>query len=507
MATTLAGIGVNMMKMDRIMNRTNGSLFVLLLSVAALATCGGSSGGGTSDAGGRGGGGNGDGGPGTSGAAADGGAGSTGYALTYDGNGATGGSVPVDSNAYASGQSVTVLGNTGNLGYAGYTFVGWQTKADGSGTTYAPGTTFAMGAGSTTLYALWAGGYAYAVNQNQGSAGSVSQYTIGPNGALTPMLAPTVVTNGSNSQQVAVDPVGHHAYVTNVSSNTISQFTIGSDGALTPLSTPISLGSGPGIYYPWSIAVHPSGNWVYVSVNQRSTVAQFTIGSDGTLSPMTPSTVAAGAYPDTVAIDPSGKFAYVSNGDANSVSQYTIDPTSGALSPSNPPAVATGRNAWFVTVEPKGRYAYVSSYDDGTVSQYAIDPTTGTLSPLTPPTVSTGGTMAAGIAVDPSGQYAYVTMSAAVATPSTVIAQFNIDQTNGTLSLMDPPAVSAGGVAADFIAVDASGKYAYATSGDTGWGSTSVAQYTIGANGALTLMTNATVLSGYGPTGIVTLEK
>ena len=35
--------------------------------------------------------------------------------------------------------------------------------------------------------------------------------------------------------------------------------------------------------------------------------------------------------------------------------------------------------------------------------------------------------MAAGIAVDPSGQYAYVTMSAAVATPSTVVAQFNIE--------------------------------------------------------------------------------
>ena len=61
-----------------------------------------------------------------------------GLTVTYDPNGATG-AAPVDATRYADGQTVTVLGNTGNLAYSGYTFVGWQTKADGSGTTYAPG--------------------------------------------------------------------------------------------------------------------------------------------------------------------------------------------------------------------------------------------------------------------------------------------------------------------------------------------------------------------------------
>ena len=37
------------------------------------------------------------------------------FTVTYDGNGATGGSVPVDATAYNSGDQVTVLGNTGNL--------------------------------------------------------------------------------------------------------------------------------------------------------------------------------------------------------------------------------------------------------------------------------------------------------------------------------------------------------------------------------------------------------
>jgi uncharacterized repeat protein (TIGR02543 family) len=77
------------------------------------------------------------------------------YTVTYSGNGATGGAVPVDSNKYAAGATVTVLGNTGSLVNTGYTFSGWNTAASGSGTAYAGGATFAMGSGNVVLYAQW----------------------------------------------------------------------------------------------------------------------------------------------------------------------------------------------------------------------------------------------------------------------------------------------------------------------------------------------------------------
>lgn len=73
----------------------------------------------------------------------------------YNGNGNEGGSPPVDSNGYSGGQAVTVLGNTGSLARTGYSFTGWNTFNDGSGTHYDPGDGFAMGAASTTLYAEW----------------------------------------------------------------------------------------------------------------------------------------------------------------------------------------------------------------------------------------------------------------------------------------------------------------------------------------------------------------
>lgn len=76
-------------------------------------------------------------------------------ALTYDRNGATGGAVPVDATAYTSGASAVVQGNTGALNYAGYTFSGWNTAADGSGTGYNAGDLITL-AIDTTIYAIWA---------------------------------------------------------------------------------------------------------------------------------------------------------------------------------------------------------------------------------------------------------------------------------------------------------------------------------------------------------------
>lgn len=77
------------------------------------------------------------------------------YAITYDGNGSTSGSAPVDGESYLEGAHVTVLGNTGNLVKIGSIFSGWNSKADGSGTPYSAGFTFSMGSAAVTLYAQW----------------------------------------------------------------------------------------------------------------------------------------------------------------------------------------------------------------------------------------------------------------------------------------------------------------------------------------------------------------
>jgi uncharacterized repeat protein (TIGR02543 family) len=97
------------------------------------------------------------------------------YAVTYNGNNSTGGSIPIDTTNYKAGQTVTVLGNTGNLLKTGYSFAGWNTLTDGTGTTYTQAQTFEIGAANVTLYAKWTANPTYTVtyNGNNSTGGSV----------------------------------------------------------------------------------------------------------------------------------------------------------------------------------------------------------------------------------------------------------------------------------------------------------------------------------------------
>ena len=80
------------------------------------------------------------------------------YTVEYNGNGATGGNIPVPvyMSPYTATTSITISGNTGSLtkSTAPSTFNGWNTAADGSGTNYVGGAPYTGGA-SITLYAKW----------------------------------------------------------------------------------------------------------------------------------------------------------------------------------------------------------------------------------------------------------------------------------------------------------------------------------------------------------------
>jgi sugar lactone lactonase YvrE len=95
----------------------------------------------------------------------------------------------------------------------------------------------------------------YVVNGNDGS---VSQYGVAADGALSP-LSPAVVPAGpGHSSGIAITPDGGSAYVTNSAS--VSQYDIGPGGGLTPKS-PASVPTSPGAE---GVAVSPDGKSVYV---------------------------------------------------------------------------------------------------------------------------------------------------------------------------------------------------------------------------------------------------
>lgn len=95
------------------------------------------------------------------------------WAVTYNGNGATSG-----SNANQTKVRDTNL-TLSNCGFArtGYTFTGWNTAANGSGTSYAAGATY-TGNAALTLYAQWQiVTYAITYDGNGNTGGSTASQT------------------------------------------------------------------------------------------------------------------------------------------------------------------------------------------------------------------------------------------------------------------------------------------------------------------------------------------
>lgn len=111
------------------------------------------------------------------------------YTVTYDGNGNTGGTAPVDpASPYVTASTVTVL-PVGTLTKTGSTFGGWNTAANGSGTSYAAGATFTIAA-NTTLYAKWTALPTYTITYNgNGNTGGTA-----PVDAASPYVSGSTVT-------------------------------------------------------------------------------------------------------------------------------------------------------------------------------------------------------------------------------------------------------------------------------------------------------------------------
>jgi 6-phosphogluconolactonase (cycloisomerase 2 family) len=319
-----------------------------------------------------------------------------------------------------------------------------------------------------------------------GSSLAVEQYAAGSTGALTADTPPSLSLSPSTPEGIALSANGKFAYVTvaNSSSPVVAEYAVGPDGTLTPLSTPtVATGSGPA-----SIVLSPDGTSAYVTSSSLGVgeVSQYTVGSNGELTPMSTPTVAAGGTPVGIVVSPDGQSVYVVD-EAGSIFQYSIG-TGGALTEVTANTVSVTSNSNYIAVSPDGTngYAYVIS-NSGVVSQFTIG-TDDSLTPMSTPTFTASGSSA--IAVTPDGTTVYI-----VEKMLGDIVPFTIGS-NGELTA-GTPTVTLKGISA--LAVSADGKSAYAA---TNMGGGEVLQFSVGVGDSLTADTPATVPGGSTPTSI-----
>ncbi len=318
--------------------------------------------------------------------------------------------------------------------------------------------------------------FVYVANAN---SNNISGYSLGANGALTPVPGSPFAT-GRNPASVAVDPTATFVYVANEDNpGSVSAYSIGSNGALTPIAgSPFAAGSEPE-----SVVVDPKGKFVYVANEQSNTVSAYKISSKGVLSPVAGSPFAAGSGSDSVAIDPTGKFAYVANVNGNNVSAYHIG-SNGALTPITGSPFAAGSEPVGVTVDPTAKFVYVANRGDNTIWAYSIG-SKGALTPVTGSPFAAGGG-AESVTVTPTGDFAYV------GTEVGGTFAYSIGSNGALASVTGSP------FAGNFtisVGIDPTAKFAYVTSFT---GNTLLA-YSIGSDGALTPITGSPFVTGSGP--------
>ena len=297
--------------------------------------------------------------------------------------------------------------------------------------------------------------------------GRVSSWSIG-NGRLS--SSPASTGSGPAAGSVAIDPSGKYLYAVNSNNGTVSSYSI-DDGEIS--SSPISTTVQVSAFEPYHLAVDPMGRFVYVTDWNNGSVSSYSI-SNGQLSsnpvgvtePTSPSFKGA----VTVTVDPSGNYLYVDGGAGdssngfNSVSSYSVSggilTLLGGASNYIPKNNGPGESA--ESIVQSGNLLFVAEDGYGNISSYGISGGipryTGNSTPYE--TSSTGIVF---LAVDPSGKYLFASEN----NPGNIIS-YSIGA-DGALTKLSETAIGYGRLAnPNYIIVDPSGKYLYVTYYSTG---------------------------------------
>lgn len=120
------------------------------------------------------------------------------YTVTYNGNGNDVGTAPVDSNMYNVGDNAAILG-AADLVKTGYSFDGWNTAADGSGSAYYEGNSMVMGTANVVLYAQWEEDASITIHKTVGEGYEGSKFVCFSLYMVKPDAIDGAVTNGDGS--------------------------------------------------------------------------------------------------------------------------------------------------------------------------------------------------------------------------------------------------------------------------------------------------------------------
>jgi 6-phosphogluconolactonase len=208
----------------------------------------------------------------------------------------------------------------------------------------------------------------------------VETFDVNPlDGGLTTQGTLSLGSNGLEAVARSAD--GRFMWVTNVNSTSQSITTLSIDPST--LLPSVSGAPIPTTSKLRSLALSPDGRFLYGASSDPagSTIDVFAVDSDtGELSKFDSESV--GPFAISLAIEPTGRFLYVSISSDDTVRAFSIDSATGSLTPPADPAVATtatGDRPWAVSIDAAGANLYVTEIVSREIGVYSLDPVTGGL--------------------------------------------------------------------------------------------------------------------------------
>ncbi len=331
------------------------------------------------------------------------------------------------------------------------------------------GVSLAVGLGMTACSRDYTLGYLYVTAAR---TALISAYSIDYQSGALQQLADSPIPSGAatNANPVALvaSPNGQYLYVVNHDVSQVVQFDIGTDGKLYAQATTNIVSNTAGTVigsFPTSVAIDPTGAFLFVTFTYQSGftnalpgpggVAVFPISGTGALGAPVVNTATGLPYfpvgftPVGVFVNPEakttgGRFLYVVDQDRNSAGTATgillifsydangvLSLVQGGNATSAAGAAITGFRAGTtpgaVAVDPTGQFIYITDEATNQLIAYRQSstgmPTALNSSPFTT------GQFPLGLTVDPRGEYVYVANFG-----SSTVSTFTIDQATGSLS-------------------------------------------------------------------------
>ncbi len=162
-----------------------------------------------------------------------------------------------------------------------------------------------------------------------GTTGVVQAFAVNAGVFSNQPIAGSPFATGNGPYGLVIASSGGFLYTANKLDSSISEFKVNSDGSLTSLpSSPLGeTGTGP-----TALLIDPSGKYLYVANDQTpGNLMAFSIGSDGSLTLIANSQFATGAQPNIIASDPSGKYLFVGNQSSSVIQSLSLNTSTGVL--------------------------------------------------------------------------------------------------------------------------------------------------------------------------------